>query len=265
MVTANGPEKGKMLSYQDGLRDQALSLKRLRVERGNKSYSAIKKRTSELFGREASLPPSTQSAAFNGRYVGLDKLMWLVRTLMSWDEYGNECQPPDYRDESLSAWRQRWAEVTALRPSSTSSMAPPTSSLQLGVHGSEKGKTNRETEILEKRVNLPASLRDTVQPYPPGTQWEFSYRKTGFTQVEELCLYAEPNGSTITDDYLPSEINAQALWKMWIIEWADANHNRWPDLYRSGEVHISWFVTRPTIDGILKELPMSETGAHFPA
>lgn len=38
---------------------------------------------------------ATQSAAFNARYLGADKLKYLVRTLLSCDEYGAACAPPD--------------------------------------------------------------------------------------------------------------------------------------------------------------------------
>ncbi|MFD5385330.1 WD40 repeat domain-containing protein [Streptomyces sp. NPDC127074] len=69
-----------------------------------------------LFGLEASLPISTQSAAFSGRYVSRDKLMWLVRTLMSWDEWGAECEPPGNRSHELDAWRTRWTAITAAKP-----------------------------------------------------------------------------------------------------------------------------------------------------
>lgn len=95
----------------------------------------------------------------------------------------------------------------------------------------------------------------TVSPYGPGNRWTFSYKGNGFEQTEELVLYAEPNGSTITDDYLAEDITAAELWRMWVTEWADEYHKRWPDLYRPGEVHITWFVTRPSIDGIFEGAP----------
>jgi hypothetical protein len=95
----------------------------------------------------------------------------------------------------------------------------------------------------------------TVQPYPPGTRWTFTAHGTDYTQTQELVLYAEPHGSTITDDYLPQEISAQELWKLWVDEYADLFHKRWPDLYRPGEVPISWSVTRPTVMGTFEAAP----------
>ncbi|MEV7004339.1 hypothetical protein AB0N62_42990 [Streptomyces sp. NPDC093982] len=104
-------------TYGDLLQEQANHLSRLRIERGNPSLRAIEERASKLFAQEnASLPIATQSAAFNGQYVGLDKLMWLVRTLMSWDEYGDDCTPPARRAPELHQWRTHWVEITSARP-----------------------------------------------------------------------------------------------------------------------------------------------------
>jgi hypothetical protein len=243
--------------YQEGLAAQASGLKRLRAERGNKPYSAIEKRAAELFGLEASLPRSTQSAAFNGKFVGLDKLMWLVRTLMSWDEYGNVCQPPDYRDDCLGVWRARWTDVATLRSSPSKSSG----SLSEGTQGGQIGQRPPDAQSTSK----PPSFRsETNQPYPGGTRWQFNYLKTGFEFIEELVLYAEPDGSTITDEYIPSDINAQALWKMWVMQCADSAHKRWPELYRPGEVHISWYITRPDVLGVFEGAPHARDWLSFP-
>ncbi|WP_413797053.1 WD40 repeat domain-containing protein [Streptomyces iranensis] len=103
-------------TYEDLLRQQAAELTQLRLRRGNPSLRAIEARAGRLFGLEASLPISTQSAAFSGRYVSRDKLMWLVRTLMSWDEWGAECEPPGNRSHELDAWRTRWTAIAAAKP-----------------------------------------------------------------------------------------------------------------------------------------------------
>lgn len=95
----------------------------------------------------------------------------------------------------------------------------------------------------------------TVQPYGSGNRWTFAYKGNNFQQTEELALYAEPNGCTITDDYLPEDITPEELWTMWVKTYADMCHQKWPDLYRPGEVNISWFVTRPSLDGIFEGAP----------
>ncbi|MFJ5547010.1 hypothetical protein [Streptomyces sp. NPDC093225] len=103
-----------------------------------------------------------------------------------------------------------------------------------------------------------------MQPYSAGTKWNFSYRQNGYEFTEELVFYAEPDGSTITDDYLPEEVNAQALWKMWVMGCADSSHKRWPDLFRPGEVHIAWYVTRPEIIGVFEGAPHARDLINFP-
>lgn len=95
----------------------------------------------------------------------------------------------------------------------------------------------------------------TVQPYGPGTRWTFSYKENHFEQTEELALYAEPDGSPISDDYLPEEITAAELWRMWVTQYADLYHEKWPALYAPGVVPILWTVTRPTMSGIFEAAP----------
>ncbi|MEU8735249.1 hypothetical protein AB0C68_38520 [Streptomyces tendae] len=94
----------------------------------------------------------------------------------------------------------------------------------------------------------------TVQPYPPGTRWTITSRY-GHVQTEELVLYAEPNYASITDDYLPDEISATELWRMWVDKVANRAHEQWPDLYRPGEVTILWTLTTPAVTDIFEAAP----------
>ncbi|MFH8613153.1 hypothetical protein ACH4D5_37375 [Streptomyces sp. NPDC018029] len=103
-------------AYEENLRRLADSLKRLKAERGDPSMRTVEARAKQLFGGKAVLSAATQSAAFNARYVGRDKVMWLVRTLLSWDEYGEECAPPDHRSDELIAWRAQLVAISRLRP-----------------------------------------------------------------------------------------------------------------------------------------------------
>lgn len=95
----------------------------------------------------------------------------------------------------------------------------------------------------------------TTQPYPPGTKWTFDVKGHDHTFTEELVLYAEPAGCWITDDYTRDEIDARTLWQMWVDQQVNAFHEKWPDLYRPGEVPISWYVTQPTFVGIFEGAP----------
>ncbi|MEU0988699.1 hypothetical protein [Streptomyces sp. NPDC005953] len=115
--------------YGDLLREQASQLNLLKAERGAPSMRAIEVRARMLFGPEASLPIATQSAAFAGRYVGLDKLMWLVRALTSWDDYGEDCPPLGRRAPELSQWRDRWTQITLARPKRGTPTASPAQGL----------------------------------------------------------------------------------------------------------------------------------------
>ncbi|WP_432246660.1 hypothetical protein ACRAR1_29610 [Streptomyces sanyensis] len=82
-------------SYEELIRQQARQLEDLKVRAGNPSLRTIEKRAQELFADEGvSVAASTQSGLFNGRYADRDKLLWLVRTLMSWDpRTGKPCTP----------------------------------------------------------------------------------------------------------------------------------------------------------------------------
>nr|WP_240449425.1 hypothetical protein [Streptomyces harenosi] len=96
--------------------------------------------------------------------------------------------------------------------------------------------------------------KTTTQPYPSGTRWAVTARN-GYTQTTELVLYAEPNYSTITDDYTPDEISAHELWWIWIDKVANKAHERWPDLYRPGEVTIPWTLTTPALGNVFEAAP----------
>jgi hypothetical protein len=87
----------------------------------------------------------------------------------------------------------------------------------------------------------------TVQPYPAGTIWNYhNLRDPSVTRAEEILLSWEPNGCWITDDYLPEEIAAARLWKLWTDKVAtllsdDDSH------YAPGDVAINWTV-RPAAE-----------------
>lgn len=105
-----------MSTAQEMLQEQADRLIELRAQRGNPSLRAIEARAKTLFGETVSLPIATQSTAFGGaKFVSRDKLMLLVRTLLSWNEYREECEPPSHRAAVLDEWRTRWSAIAAQR------------------------------------------------------------------------------------------------------------------------------------------------------
>ncbi|MFI5877156.1 hypothetical protein ACIBAH_32870 [Streptomyces sp. NPDC051445] len=102
--------------FEKALAELGQELTRLRRQRGAPPYDRILRRGEELMPGTGRCSKSTMSMVFNGKqYISLDKLLWLVRSVMSWDEYGDECCPPTRRDEALTSWRERWFALDALR------------------------------------------------------------------------------------------------------------------------------------------------------
>lgn len=95
----------------------------------------------------------------------------------------------------------------------------------------------------------------TVQPYPAGTKWTFSTRRGTYTQTQELALYAEPECSSMSDEYLPDEANAVELWRMWVDRYVTTYHQKYPGKVRPGEMPIYWSVTLPTRTGVFEAAP----------
>lgn len=100
-----------------------------------------------------------------------------------------------------------------------------------------------------------SSSKSTVQPYPPGTEWSFTTRRGSYTQTAELVLYPEPDGSAMSDDYLPEDTSALELWRKWTMQYAVTYHRRYPEKYRLGEVPIYWTITQPSFSGIFEAAP----------
>ncbi|MFG3000449.1 WD40 repeat domain-containing protein [Streptomyces sp. NPDC048340] len=103
-------------AFDEGLAAFAAELRRLRIERGNRSYRDLALRAART-DTGIRLPVATQSDAFRGkRLLGFDTLMALVRILYSYDEYGQESAVPPHAAPELDPWRQRWRELAALQP-----------------------------------------------------------------------------------------------------------------------------------------------------
>ncbi|MET7842216.1 PQQ-binding-like beta-propeller repeat protein [Streptomyces sp. NPDC005356] len=129
MANFNDAEHGAGTgAYESRLQEQAGHLRRLKVERGDPSLDRIDRRAREI-GNGAALPKGTLSAIFSGtRHPPVDKLILLVRTLMSWDTDSENIPAPDRRDPVLNEWRERWQATTALRarrPRATAQLHTP--------------------------------------------------------------------------------------------------------------------------------------------
>ncbi|CAM5345761.1 hypothetical protein SAVIM338S_01131 [Streptomyces avidinii] len=102
--------------FTDELASFAADLRRLRIDRGKRSYREIAARA-ERSGTGIRLPVATQSDAFRGeRLLRLDRLMGLVRILHAYDAFGREQPVPPHGAPELEVWRRRWRELAALDP-----------------------------------------------------------------------------------------------------------------------------------------------------
>ncbi|MFD5819363.1 WD40 repeat domain-containing protein, partial [Streptomyces sp. NPDC127038] len=156
-------------SYQELLSEQARELNSLKIRAGNPSLRDIEKRALALFADEGlvSLPPSTLSGMFNGSYARQDKLLWLVRTLMSWNRLGRDCTPPDNGDAELDVWYERWEATTKLRRHNRARSAPTNSPIS---EDTQTSPNIPQQPRLEPARHTPAvragSVFEAVQTFP---------------------------------------------------------------------------------------------------
>lgn len=86
---------------------------------------------------------------------------------------------------------------------------------------------------------LGAMATSAAKPYSSTATWRFSTRRGGHTRETPLALEWEPNGASISDNWLPDEIDARDLWRTWV-EWL---HDKGFDSELGAPwVRIDWFV-----------------------
>ncbi|WDF35322.1 WD40 repeat domain-containing protein [Streptomyces sp. T12] len=108
----------------------------MKRERGAPSYDRILVRGKKVCGERSAMSKASMSEVFAGRRgpASLDRLLWLVRVLLSYDD-GEEVKPPERRDPQLQAWRNRWHTLESERASSRRA-----SSAQQAESASEAGQ-----------------------------------------------------------------------------------------------------------------------------
>lgn len=122
-------------AFDEELKSFAADLRRLRLDRGNRSYRELATRAAKS-KTGIRLPVSTQSDAFRGdRLPGLDGLMGLVRILHSYDEFGQERPVPPHNSPELEPWRRRWRDLAALAPLRRSPVASAVAPAPLPASG----------------------------------------------------------------------------------------------------------------------------------
>ncbi|MFF4606011.1 WD40 repeat domain-containing protein [Streptomyces sp. NPDC001339] len=166
---------------------------RLKAQRGKPSLRAIEARAKQLFGAKAALPIATQSAAFNGRHVNMDNLILMVRTLMSWDEYGEECIPPERRAPELDEWRTWWTAAVALRPRrrQPSAAVRPALATQVEEHRAPEPPLPPSTEVTSPYA-APIRIRDKYGlPVPADSRADYG---VAFSPDEILLATCSADG-----------------------------------------------------------------------
>ncbi|AIR98451.1 hypothetical protein SGLAU_12275 [Streptomyces glaucescens] len=103
-------------SYAATLQELAAAFTELRRDRGAPSYDRILARGKKVCGERHAMSKASVSEVFAGRRgpASLDRLLWLVRVLLSYDD-GEEVPPPDRRDPQLHIWRDRWHTLERAR------------------------------------------------------------------------------------------------------------------------------------------------------
>ncbi|TWD22873.1 anaphase-promoting complex subunit 4 [Streptomyces sp. T12] len=94
----------------------------------------------------------------------IDRLLWLVRALMAFED-GHEVDPPSRRDPALDPWRERWNTLQdarqAQRTPTSSSSSPPRDHLSpSGSLAQRPHRQDREPPVLK-------ALRSSVEPDLP--------------------------------------------------------------------------------------------------
>ncbi|MEU2800242.1 hypothetical protein [Streptomyces sp. NPDC007117] len=103
-----------------------------------------------------------------------------------------------------------------------------------------------------------------VHPYPEATRWTFSSKRTGYARTVRLALYWEPDGSTMSGDYLPEETDAAQLWRMWVDRHGNRCHQDDPGVYDPWHVPIHWIVTSGDPDSGTPATAPHQTAPHVP-
>ncbi|GAA2524294.1 WD40 repeat domain-containing protein [Streptomyces longisporus] len=156
-------------SYQTALREMGEALTDLKRRRGVPSYDRLRARGTKLFGEQCSSSKATMSNVFGGRqYLALDKLMWLVRTMLSYQD-GEESSAPTRDNPILEPWRTRWYNIDALRTAARRQLAaaPSAGPAEDGeasastLPNSEEQARNPSPSSVGKEAEPPAGRRQS--------------------------------------------------------------------------------------------------------
>ncbi|MFE1443581.1 hypothetical protein [Streptomyces sp. NPDC058739] len=184
--------------YEDALRALGDALTDLKRQRGAPSFDRIRVRGVRLFGPGSASAKATMSGVFSGQqYIGQDRLLWLVRTVLSY-EYGAEVDPPELHDPCLKPWLDRWTTVDVLRTARRRRRGPERTEPPQPPHrDSAQFSTAPPTKAA-----APLPKRETVVPRAPVKPMEHGahFRMVGKVKGHRagvLSLAFSPDGSVI--------------------------------------------------------------------
>ncbi|MFE5805215.1 hypothetical protein [Streptomyces sp. NPDC056491] len=178
-------------AFSEELAAFAADLRKLRLDRGNRSYRDLAARAAKS-ATGIRIPVSTQSDAFRGeRLPGLDRLMGLVRILHSYDEFGRErAAIPPHNSPELEPWRRRWRDLAELDPGASRREAPPAP-----VPAAPPVPTHTPTAAH------PPSPPPSSSPSPPvtesgGAEFTIALKLVGHTRLVWRLAFS-PDGRTL--------------------------------------------------------------------
>lgn len=156
-------------TYDGALRELGRALTDLKRRRGAPSYDRIRVRGLKVLqDSQASSSKGTMSAVFAGQqYISLDKLLWLARAVMSWDEDGAECDPPARRDPVLDPWRKRWIVIDSLRAARRRLGTDAEQALEPGLPAPETAPSDTSLESDPSTPSIHAEGAVSVSTQPP--------------------------------------------------------------------------------------------------
>ncbi len=82
-----------------------------------------------------------------------------------------------------------------------------------------------------------------VRPYSDTARWTFRSRRSSHERTVRLGLYWEPDGSAMSDDYLPEDEDAAQLWRMWVKRYGKRYNQNDPAVYAPWHVPVYWSIT----------------------
>jgi hypothetical protein len=110
-----------------------------------------------------------------------DRLLWLVRALLSYDD-GEEVKPPEGRDPQLQVWRDRWHSLESERAAA------------------RRASSTEDTGRVNTAGRDPAATSSRLEGVEPDDRpWPFG-RRQRLSPLDALAALPDPASTTAADD-----------------------------------------------------------------